>query len=63
MKMYVPAILKNGAASDLTQQQRNSILAGHFKNINRLTKECKLLMAAFMQLPEIYTYIHKYAFG
>ena len=112
MKMYVLAILKSGSATGLTQQQRDSIFAGHFKNINRLAKEGKLLTAgplednsqnyagiyvfnvstieegkqlvatdpavqakvfdfdmflwygtaAFMQLPEIHTHIHKYAF-
>lgn len=112
MKMYVLAILKSGIATGLTQQQRDSIFAGHFKNINRLAKEGKLLTAgplednsqnyagiyvfnvstieegkklvvadpavqakvfdfdmflwygtaAFMQLPEIHTRIHKYEF-
>jgi uncharacterized protein YciI len=112
MKMYVLAILKSGTASGLTKQQRDSIFAGHFKNINRLAKEGKLLTAgplednsqnyagiyvfnvstieegkqlvatdpavqskvfdfdmflwygtaAFMELPEIHTHIHKYAF-
>ena len=112
MKMYVLAILKSGTATGLTQQQRDSIFAGHFKNINRLAKEGKLLTAgplednsqnyagiyvfnvstieggkqlvatdpavqarvfdfdmflwygtaAMLQLPEIHTHIHKYAF-
>ena len=112
MKMYVLAILKSGTATGLTQPQRDSIFAGHFKNINRLAKEGKLLTAgplekndqnyrgiyvfnvrtleegkqlvatdpavqakvfdfdmflwygtaAFMQLPDIHTHIHKYAF-
>ena len=112
MKMYVLAILKSGTATGLTQQQRDSIFAGHMKNINRLAKEGKLLTAgplekndknyrgiyvfnvstleegkqlvatdpavqakvfdfdmflwygtaALMQLPDIHTHIHKYAF-
>ncbi|TKK64634.1 hypothetical protein FC093_22035 [Ilyomonas limi] len=112
MKMYVLAMLKSGTATGLSQQQRDSIFAGHFKNINRLASEGKLLTAgplekndqnyrgiyvfnvstveegkqlvatdpavqakvfdfdlflwygtaAFMQLPEIHTHIHKYAF-
>jgi uncharacterized protein YciI len=45
MKMYVLAILKSGAATGLTQQQRDSIFAGHMKNINRLANEGKLLTA------------------
>ena len=45
MKMYVLAILKSGSATGLTQQQRDSIFAGHMKNINRLANEGKLLTA------------------
>ena len=45
MKMYVLAILKTGTATGLTQQQRDNIFAGHFKNINRLAKQGKLLTA------------------
>lgn len=45
MKMYVLAILKGGTATGLTQQQRDSIFAGHMKNINRLANEGKLLTA------------------
>src|SRR3954467_11219517 len=45
MKMYVLAILKSGTATGLTQQQRDSIFAGHMKNINRLANEGKLLTA------------------
>jgi uncharacterized protein YciI len=45
MKMYVLAILKSGTATGLTQQQRDSIFAGHMKNINRLASEGKLLTA------------------
>lgn len=45
MKMYVLAILKSGTATGLSQQQRDSIFAGHMKNINRLANEGKLLTA------------------
>src|SRR6476620_1612144 len=45
MKMYVLAILKSGTATGLTQPQRDSIFAGHMKNINRLANEGKLLTA------------------
>ena len=45
MRMYVLAILKSGTATGLTQQQRDSIFAGHMKNINRLANEGKLLTA------------------
>ncbi|MBA1993700.1 hypothetical protein, partial [Escherichia coli] len=45
MKMYVLAILKSGTAIGLTQQQRDSIFAGHMENINRLANEGKLLTA------------------
>src|SRR3954449_3672877 len=45
MKTYVLAILKSGTATGLTKQQRDSIFAGHMKNINRLANEGKLLTA------------------
>ncbi len=53
MKMYVPAILKSGTATGLTQPQRDSIFAGHFKNIDRLAREGKL--------PQIHNHLRKYA--
>jgi uncharacterized protein YciI len=112
MKVYVLAMLKSGTATGLSQQQRDSIFAGHMKNINRLASEGKLLTAgpleknnqsyrgiyvfnvstlkegkqlvatdpavqakvfdfdlflwygtvAMLQLPDIHTHIHKYAF-
>ncbi len=38
MKMYVLAILKSGTATSLTKEAKDSVFAGHMKNINRLAR-------------------------
>jgi uncharacterized protein YciI len=45
MKMYVLVILKTGPADIQDKALRDSLFAGHFSNMNRMTKEDKLVVA------------------
>ncbi len=45
MKKYVLVILKTGAYNPQNKGTRDSLFAGHMKNINRLVKENKLIVA------------------
>lgn len=45
MKMYIFCILKTGPVKDTLKAVKDSLFAGHMKNIGRLAEEGKLVMA------------------
>lgn len=45
MKMYVLVILKTGPADVQDKALRDSLFAGHFSNMDKMTKEDKLVVA------------------
>lgn len=45
MKMYVLAILKTGTNTSATKAEKDSLFAGHFSNMKRLSDEGKLIVA------------------
>jgi len=49
MKSFIFVLLKTGTNSDDDQEMKNKAFAGHFKNINRLVEEKKLIVARAIQ--------------
>ena len=45
MKMYIFCILKTGPVKDTVKSVKDSLFAGHMKNIGRLAEEGKLVVA------------------
>ena len=45
MKSFIFVLLKTGTNSSNDQEMKNKAFAGHFKNINRLVEEKKLIVA------------------
>lgn len=45
MKMYILVILKTGANTKTTKEQTDSLFKGHMSNMEKLTKENRLIVA------------------
>jgi uncharacterized protein YciI len=52
MKMYVLVILKTGTNNEQDSAKRSQLFAGHFRNINKLAEQKKLIVAGPLEKNE-----------